>query len=206
MARSHCTTSLSRARSAATCLVTRSRHRAQLHQWQLKLFLERGAEAQQYLLSNSQRHLCCDAMQAQGTQVTISRLQRSVAAALASIQPGLEEEYLEPRTGYSLDLALPSSRIAIEVDGPSHFLLPDSQGVRTQRPNEAQAAPPRRGWLEGDQRSILRVGRLRDSQWAASLPGEGDRPAVGLVLCTLTVLNRGGSRGVPLSSWTSTCL
>ena len=37
------------------------------------------------------------------------------------------------RTGYSLDLALPSSRIAIEVDGPSHFLLPDGRGVR--RPN-----------------------------------------------------------------------
>jgi len=84
-------------------------------------------------------------------------LQRSVAAALASVQSGFQEEYLEPRTGYSLDLAfwLPSSRIAIEVDGPSHFLLPDSQGVRTQRPNEAQAAPPRGGWLEGDQRSIL---------------------------------------------------
>ena len=39
-------------------------------------------------------------------------------------------EYVEPLTGYSLDLAIPSSRIAIEVDGPSHFLLPDSQGVR----------------------------------------------------------------------------
>ena len=37
---------------------------------------------------------------------------------------------MEPRTGYSLDLALPSSRIAIEVDGPSHFLLPDGRGVR----------------------------------------------------------------------------
>ena len=60
--------------------------RAQLHQWQLKLFLERGAEAQQYLLSNSQRQLCCDAMQAQGTQVTISRLQRSVADSLATVR------------------------------------------------------------------------------------------------------------------------
>ena len=39
----------------------------------------------------------------------------------------------ELRTGYSLDLALPSSRVAVEVDGPSHFLLPDSRGVR--KPN-----------------------------------------------------------------------
>ena len=69
----------------------------------------------------------------QGTEVTISRLQRSVAAALAAVQHGSEEEHLEPRTGYSLDLALPSSRVAVEVDGPSHFLLPDGRGVR--RPN-----------------------------------------------------------------------
>ena len=39
----------------------------------------------------------------------------------------------ELRTGYSLDLALPSSRVAIEVDGPFHFLLPDGRGLR--RPN-----------------------------------------------------------------------
>ena len=62
-----------------------------------------------------------------------SGLQRSVADALADVQVGFEEEHLEPRTGYSLDLALPSSRIAVEVDGPSHFLLPDGRGVR--RPN-----------------------------------------------------------------------
>ena len=53
--------------------------------------------------------------------------------ALANVQVGFEEEHPEPHTGYSLDLALPSSRIAIEVDGPSHFLLPDGRGVR--RPN-----------------------------------------------------------------------
>ncbi|EOD34549.1 hypothetical protein EMIHUDRAFT_313809 [Emiliania huxleyi CCMP1516] len=62
-----------------------------------------------------------------------SGLQRSVADALAAVRSGFEEEHLEPRTGYSLDLALPSSRIAVEVDGPSHFLLPGGLGVR--RPN-----------------------------------------------------------------------
>ncbi|EOD17655.1 hypothetical protein EMIHUDRAFT_255878 [Emiliania huxleyi CCMP1516] len=69
----------------------------------------------------------------QGTEVTISRLQRSVAIALAAVQHGFEEEHLEPRTGYSLDLALPSSRLAVEVDGPYHFLLPEGLGMR--RPN-----------------------------------------------------------------------
>ncbi|EOD10433.1 hypothetical protein EMIHUDRAFT_215635 [Emiliania huxleyi CCMP1516] len=62
--------------------------------------------------------------------LSLERLQRSVAAALAAVRHGFEEEHLEPRTGYSLDLALPSSRIAIEVDGPSHFLLPNGLGVR----------------------------------------------------------------------------
>ncbi|EOD08235.1 hypothetical protein EMIHUDRAFT_359048 [Emiliania huxleyi CCMP1516] len=67
------------------------------------------------------------------TRVRVSALQRSVSAALAAVRFGFEEEYVEPRTGYSLDLALPSSRIAIEVDGPFHFLLPDCRGVR--KPN-----------------------------------------------------------------------
>ena len=86
-------------------------NRVQLHQWQLWLSLERGADGQQHLLSESQRKLCCDAMQ--DTQVTISEFQRSIAAALAAVRHGFEEEDLELRTGYSLDLALPSSRIAV---------------------------------------------------------------------------------------------
>ncbi|EOD25854.1 hypothetical protein EMIHUDRAFT_206042 [Emiliania huxleyi CCMP1516] len=102
--------------------------RSQLHQWQLWLFLERGAEEQQHLLSDSQRLLFREAMQMNVARP--SGLQRSVSDALSAVRSGFEEEHLEPRTGYSLDLALPSSRIAIEVDGPSHFLLPDSQGVR----------------------------------------------------------------------------
>jgi len=55
------------------------------------------------------------------------------STSIAAVRFGFEEEYIEPRTGYSLDLALPSSRIAIEVDGPTHFLLPDGRGVR--KPN-----------------------------------------------------------------------
>jgi len=73
------------------------------------------------------------------TRVRVSALQRSVSAALAAIRFGFEEEYVKPRTGHSLDLALPSSRIAIEVDGPFHFTCcptADGRGVRkTQRAN-----------------------------------------------------------------------
>ena len=44
------------------------------------------------------------------------------------MRAGFEEEIIEQQTGYSLDLALRSSRIAVEVDGPSHFLR-DVHGV-----------------------------------------------------------------------------
>ena len=100
--------------------------RSQLQQWQLWLFLERSAKEQHHLLSDSQRLLFREAMQM--TVARPSSLQRSVSDAISAVRSGFEEEYLEPRTGYSLDLALPSSRIAIEVDGPSHFQLPDSHG------------------------------------------------------------------------------
>jgi len=90
-----------------------------------------------------------------------SGLHRSVAAALAAVQHGFEEEPLEPRTGYSLDLALPSSRVAVEVDGPSHFLCcptagayADPMGQRCSSDKRRLLA--RRGWLEGDQRSRKR--------------------------------------------------
>ena len=64
---------------------------------------------------------CRDAMLACCTRP--SRLQQSVGTTLAELYPGFEEEALEPSTGYSLDLALPSRRVAVEVDGPTHFLL-----------------------------------------------------------------------------------
>ena len=65
----------------------------------------------------------------QSSQVHSSQLQRSVAIALAELHDGFEEELLDEQTGYSLDLALRSSLIAVEVDGPSHFLRnPGTQG------------------------------------------------------------------------------
>jgi hypothetical protein len=51
------------------------------------------------------------------------------------VRPGFAEEVIDERTGYSLDLALVSERVAVEVDGPSHFLAPDGRGARA--PNGA---------------------------------------------------------------------
>ena len=100
---------------------------SQLHQWQLWLTLEQlepiGSHA---LLPMPQRQLCHHAMVQHA--VRPSRLQRAVGLVLASILSGLEEEVVDEQTGYSLDLALRASRVAVEVDGPTHFLLRDARG------------------------------------------------------------------------------
>ena len=98
-----------------------------MHQFQLWLTFERHEQNDSgAMLPAPQRQLCRDAMAAATPQPSL--LQADVGGVLAGIRPGFEEEYVEPQTGYSLDLALPSSRLAIEVDGPSHFLLRDARG------------------------------------------------------------------------------
>ncbi len=66
-------------------------------------------------------------------QTRTSELQRRVGRALAAVYPDVafDEEHIEPRTGYSIDLALPSSRLAVEVDGPSHYMRPDADPTYT---------------------------------------------------------------------------
>ena len=112
----------------------KSRH--QLHQWQLWLSLKQGADGQ-HLLPDSQRQLCCDAMH--DTQVTISGLQIAALGCSCSRrhQARLRERVSRAAHRLLARLGVPSSRIAIEVDGPSHFLRPDGQGVRA--PNALQA-------------------------------------------------------------------
>ena len=93
-----------------------------LHQCQVWLKHElKTTEHHDALLPAPLSQRCRDAMLACRTRP--SRLQQSVGTTLAELCPGFEEEALEPSTGYSLDLALHSKRVAVEVDGPSHFLL-----------------------------------------------------------------------------------
>ena len=144
--------------------------RSQLHQWQLWLSLERGADRLQHPLSDSQRQLCRDAMMA--TVAQLSGLQRSIAAALATLQLGFEEEYLEPRTGYSLDLALPSSRVAVGVDGPSPPFAPYANLPNSPCPLSSTSACLRRhhppsvdaavdGLLQGDNACCALLAHLK---------------------------------------------
>lgn len=50
-----------------------------------------------------------------------SRLQRDVALILAEMRIGFEEEFVDEKSGYSVDIVLSDKRTAIEVDGPSHY-------------------------------------------------------------------------------------
>ncbi|CEO97857.1 hypothetical protein PBRA_005971 [Plasmodiophora brassicae] len=57
-------------------------------------------------------------------QLHVSRMEGEVVDALSRMyQPGyVVSGYICPGTGYSIDAALPKERIAVEVNGPMHFL------------------------------------------------------------------------------------
>mmetsp|Transcript_22783 Transcript_22783/g.45590 ORF Transcript_22783/g.45590 Transcript_22783/m.45590 type:complete len:273 (+) Transcript_22783:3-821(+) len=91
-----------------------------LHQWLLWLRLEHHVPDDELPLPDSVRCECKKAME--DSSIRVSRLQRSVGTVLAAVCPGFEEEFIDEHTSYSIDLALHSSLIAIEVDGPFHFI------------------------------------------------------------------------------------
>ena len=112
----------------------------QLHQWQLWLE-ERGAAWPRLPLPLAERcHAAFVAVKGRP-----SRLQRQVVAALKALGHEPREEVRTPQ-GYSLDavVRIASREVAIEVDGPSHFV------GRTHAPTGATALKRRQlraaGW------------------------------------------------------------
>eukprot|EP00548_Thalassiothrix_antarctica_P015428 CAMPEP_0194175850 /NCGR_PEP_ID=MMETSP0154-20130528/9860_1 /TAXON_ID=1049557 /ORGANISM="Thalassiothrix antarctica, Strain L6-D1" /LENGTH=94 /DNA_ID=CAMNT_0038889833 /DNA_START=124 /DNA_END=404 /DNA_ORIENTATION=+ len=57
-------------------------------------------------------------------QNTVSKLQKDVVATLQSLGYRVNEEVICTKTDYSIDAVaiLKNSEVAIEVDGPSHFI------------------------------------------------------------------------------------
>jgi hypothetical protein len=102
----------------------------QLHQWQLWLDLS-NQRCGTNVLSAEMLQRCREAMQRAETHA--SQLLLNVGAMLAHAFPSPEaafaDEHIEERTGYSIDLALPSVRLGIEVDGPSHFIRQDRDAL-----------------------------------------------------------------------------
>jgi len=91
-----------------------------LHLCMVWLRLEYHVPDDELPFPDSMRCECKKAME--DSSIHVSRLQRNVGAILAEVCPGFEEEFKDEHTSYSIDLALHSSLIAIEVDGPSHFI------------------------------------------------------------------------------------
>ena len=102
-------------------------HLRQLHQWRLWYAGERGCSD---ALPEAALLARCAAAFRDVEEVTISRLQSQVAETVASFGMPVQEEVVVAE-GYSLDMVVECGggrRIAIEVDGPSHFVGRDPTG------------------------------------------------------------------------------
>ena len=96
-----------------------SLHLCQLHQWRLWYASERACSD---ALPGAVLMARCDAA-FRAAEAHPSRLQRDVGKALASLGASVQEEKLLEE-GYSLDLVVDwrGERLAVEADGPSHFV------------------------------------------------------------------------------------
>ena len=105
----------------------------QLHQWQLWLNLEKRSEAwpclPQPLAARCFEAFCSE-------EGTPSRLQRAVVRELGALKLEPREEVRTPQ-GYSLDavVSIDGHEVAVEVDGPSHFVgrVPNSATMLKRR-------------------------------------------------------------------------
>ena len=95
-------------------------HRTQLQQWLIWWEAELGLRAPHLDAALRQ---ACRAQLAAGDELaghTVSALQREVGRALERLRVPYVSE-LVTSEGYSVDLAMPERRVALEVDGPHHF-------------------------------------------------------------------------------------
>jgi hypothetical protein len=99
-------------------------HLCQIHLWQTWLSLEAKVHDGPSRLPPAVQQACREAMEA--TEGVPSNFQRYVTQHVTQLGllPRVEVELREPHTSYLCDLGHTPSRIAIEVDGPTHFLHP----------------------------------------------------------------------------------
>eukprot|EP00628_Pelagophyceae_sp_CCMP2097_P028393 CAMPEP_0184201590 /NCGR_PEP_ID=MMETSP0976-20121227/8116_1 /TAXON_ID=483370 /ORGANISM="non described non described, Strain CCMP2097" /LENGTH=733 /DNA_ID=CAMNT_0026506115 /DNA_START=65 /DNA_END=2263 /DNA_ORIENTATION=+ len=99
---------------------------SQLHQVFLHLQLEAPQHALTLLLSRHEAELRAAFLREEPSP---SRSQRDVSAALDRIGWAHEFEHVTTE-GISLDMARPASKVAVEFDGPTHYLAGASDGSR----------------------------------------------------------------------------
>lgn len=97
---------------------------SQAHQYQLWVELELRDET--LLLEAPVRQVCCEAMEATHRDVHVSGFQNHVARVLREL--GVRYNLELNLSGYSVDLALPAMRVAVEVDGPHHYMYDFAPG------------------------------------------------------------------------------
>jgi len=108
---------------------------SQAHQYQLWVQLELKEEA--LLFEPSMRQRCREAMELTHKVITVSGFQHHVARVLRELEVSYQLEH--NLHGYSVDLALPSSRVAVEVDGPHHYMYNFAPGRESQSIGNAKA-------------------------------------------------------------------
>ena len=106
-------------------------HMVQLHQFMLSYQLRGWGEGRDNSFFRSLKlEIGHKGLELLSTEPTMSSLQRDVAAALRRFEPESVEEYIDLESGYSIDIFVPPTEdmdmeckgIAVEVDGPHHYL------------------------------------------------------------------------------------
>ena len=120
-------------------------HLCQLHQWQL--WLDESSERASWpRLPQALSEACSAAFSRPEHDGNPSRRQRQVAAAFVELGLEIQEEVRTPQ-GYSLDVVVQFGKevIAVEVDGPSHFVTKDRWPTGATRLKRRQLRNS--GWL-----------------------------------------------------------
>lgn len=104
-------------------------HRRQIHQFLLCLELESTesslSDAVQCSLQEIKGHIAATCRQSfSSIAAAPSQMQCNVAQTVSMLGVEIDEEAIDERSGYSIDIVIRSGEmpVAIEVDGPSHFL------------------------------------------------------------------------------------
>jgi hypothetical protein len=127
-------------------------HLCQLHQWSLWRE-ERGAQWPK--LPNSLQRACRDAFTAEKGRP--SQLQLNLVREIRSRGFNVEKEH-RCKTGYSIDALVTlkdGKKVAVEVDGPSHFV---GNSQQADWRNAAKASPAALLWMASRNRALLGMG------------------------------------------------
>ena len=171
----------------------------QLHQWRLWYECERSCSDG---LPGAALLAHCDAA-FRASEVTVSRFQRQVAETLVSLGVSVQEEVVLEE-GYSLDLVVNwrGERLAVEVDGPSHFVGREPNGATLLKRRQLEhfgwrlVSVPYWEWNDQDHREKSKEREQRAAYLLSLLADAAADPGSSLSGSTAAALDVGEVRGV----------